>query len=71
MGRKIGADLVLIAARDRHQQIEEVLRRLRQEHRRGDHHEIGVSAVAEIEAERHALDVVLGVIRRFRITAAE
>src|ERR1700687_1962514 len=71
MGPNERFDLFLIAGRDGLQELDEQLRRFHEEHRRRDGHDVGIGTIAEIEADGEAAHIVLGVVWRTRIAAAQ
>src|SRR6185312_11636706 len=53
------------------QELYEQLRRLHEEHRCRDGHDVGAGTVAEVELDGEPADIVLRIVRRIGIAAAE
>src|ERR1700745_3708209 len=71
MSRKEGVELVLVSGRDGLQKLYEQLRRLHEEHGCGDGHDVGVGTIAEVEFDGQPAHIVLRVVRRIGIAAAQ
>ena len=71
MSRKEGIELILVAGCDGLQELYEQLRRLHEEQRCGDGHDVGARTIAEVEFDGQPAHIVLRVVRRIGIAAAE
>ena len=71
MSRKEGIELILVAGCDGLQELYEQLRRLHEEHGCRDGHDVGAGTVAEVELDGEPSHIVLRIVRRIGIAAAE